>query len=214
MKRLLSKWMGWVRVFAFIGLACGLVIRVGDPYLISTLRNIAFDFYHQSKPRDYAPTPVAILDIDDRSVEALGQWPWPRTRIAEIVDKATQDGAVAIAFDIVFAEPDRASPAQILADNPALPTDVAERLGTMPDNDEALAAAFARSRVILGQTSVRNFSGNRIEPRELPDVQFALIGPDPSPYLLRFPEVVQNLPVLEEAAAGRGGEVKKCKNLR
>mgnify|MGYP001823856094 CR=1 FL=1 len=204
MKRWLSKWVGWVRVVAFFGLACGLVIRVGDPYLVSTMRNITFDFYHQSKPRDYSPVPVAILDVDDRSIEALGQWPWPRTRIAEMVDKATQDGAVAIAFDVVFAEPDRVSPAQIVSDNPDLPANLAEQMAKLPDNDEILAEAFARSRVILGQTSVRTFAGNRPEPRDLPDVQFALIGPDPSPYLLRFPEVVQNLPVLEAAAAGRG----------
>ena len=121
MKRWFSKWIGWVRVVAFIGLICGIIIRIGDPYLVATLRNATFDFYHQSKPRDYTPLPVAILDIDDRSIEELGQWPWPRTRVAELVDKTTADGAVAIAFDIVFAEPDRLSPAQIVDDNPMLP---------------------------------------------------------------------------------------------
>lgn len=204
MKRWLSKWVGWVRVAAFIGLICGIIIRIGDPQPVATLRNATFDFYHQSKPREYTPLPVAILDVDDRSIEELGQWPWPRTRVAELVDKATADGAVAIAFDIVFAEPDRLSPAQIVGDNPSLPAALAQEMLRLPDNDAVLAEAFARSRVILGQTSVRSFAGNRAEKRELADVQFALIGPDPKPYLLRFPDIVQNLPVLEAVAAGRG----------
>ncbi|WP_433989730.1 hypothetical protein SuNHUV7_05240 (plasmid) [Pseudoseohaeicola sp. NH-UV-7] len=204
MKRWFSKWFGWVRVVAFIGLICGIIIRIGDPHLLAALRNTTFDFYHQSKPRDYTPLPVAILDIDDRSIEELGQWPWPRTLIAELVDKATADGVIAIAFDIVFAEPDRLSPAQIVDDNPALPAALAQEMLRLPDNDAILAKSFSRSRVILGQTSIRSFAGSRAEKRELADVQFALIGPDPKPYLLRFPDIVQNLPALEAVAAGRG----------
>lgn len=204
MKRWFSKWVGWVRIVAFFGLICGIIIRIGDPQPVETLRNATFDFYHQSKPREYTPLPVAILDVDDRSIEELGQWPWPRTRVAEMVDKATADGAVAIAFDIVFAEPDRLSPAQIVDDNPTLPAALAQEMLRLPDNDAVLAEAFSRSRVILGQTSVRSFAGNRAEKRELADVQFALIGPDPKPYLLRFPDIVQNLPALEAVAAGRG----------
>ncbi|WP_162798025.1 CHASE2 domain-containing protein [Sulfitobacter sp. JL08] len=204
MKRSFSKWVGWVRIIAFVCVAFGIVVRIGDPLLVSAIRNAVFDFYHQTKPREYTPLPVAILDVDDRSIEALGQWPWPRTRIAEMVDKATQDGAVAIAFDIIFAEPDRLSPAQIAADNPELPPDLAAQMLKLPDNDAILAEAFTRARVIVGQTSVRSSAGNRAEKRDLTDVQFALIGPDPKPFLLRFPDILQNLPELEAAAAGRG----------
>ncbi len=199
-----AKWIGWLRVIAFAGLACGLVIRVGDPYPVATLRNATFDFYHQTKPRDYQTLPVAILDVDDRSIEEMGQWPWPRTRIAELVDKITQDGAVAIGFDIIFAEPDRLSPEQVVADNLSLSDDLAEQLARLPDNDEILAASVARSRVILGQTTVRTVAGNRSEKRDLADVQFALIGRDPKPFLMQFPDIVQNLPELEAVAAGRG----------
>ncbi|MFK7745818.1 MAG: CHASE2 domain-containing protein [Roseobacter sp.] len=204
MKLWFSKWIGWIRVFALIGLVCGLVIRAGDPQPVKTLRNATFDFYHQSKPRDLVQMPVAILDVDDRSIEALGQWPWPRTRIAEMIDKATQAGAVAIAFDIVFAEPDRLSPHQIVQDNPNMPPLLQTELAQLPDNDAALAEAMSRARVILGQTTVRSAVGNRAEKREMAPVEFALIGPDPRPYLLQFPDIVQNLPELEEAAAGRG----------
>ena len=204
MRNWFSKWFGWVRLAALLVLAFGLIIRIGDPTPVSGLRNAAFDFYHQSKPRDLTPMPVAILDVDDRSLEEIGQWPWPRTRIAELVQKATQAGAVAIAFDIVFSDPDRLSAEQIVADNPAIPPDLGAQLLQLPRNDELLAQAFRSSRVIVGQTSVRNAAGNRAEKQDMVDVPHALIGPSPMPFLLKFPDVVQNIPMLEEAAAGHG----------
>ena len=181
-----------------------MAIRVADPAPIEGMRNAAFDIFHQSKPRDYTPLPVAILDLDDRSIEEVGQWPWPRTRVADLVRLAMQDGAVAIAFDIVFAEADRLSPRQIATDNPDLPQALTQILQDMPDHDQILADSFANARVIVGQTSVRTVAGNREEKREMAPVQFALLGPDPVPYLWKFPDVVQNLPVLEQAASGRG----------
>ena len=54
--------------------------------------------------------PVTIVDIDEKSLAKFGQWPWPRTRIADLVINLTKLGAVAIAFDIVFSEPDRLNP--------------------------------------------------------------------------------------------------------
>jgi len=204
MRKWFSRWLGWVRFVAIIGLMEALAIRVADPSPVAELRNNTFDFYHQTKPRSITPLPVVILDVDDRSIEQIGQWPWPRTRIAELVQKATQAGAVAIAFDIVFSEPDRLSPEEIVADNPDIPPDLAEKLLLLPRNDDILAAAFESARVIVGQTSVRTVAGNRAEKRDMVDVPYAMIGPDPRPFLLKFPDVLQNLPQLEAAASGHG----------
>ena len=55
-----------------------------------------------------------IVDIDDASLARIGQWPWPRTQLAELLERLTQAGAAAIAFDMVFAERDRSSPEQVL----------------------------------------------------------------------------------------------------
>ena len=71
MKAWAAKWIGWFRLCALLGLLFGLLIRVGDPLPVETLRNTAFDLYHQTKPRLYTAMPVAILDVDDRSIEAL-----------------------------------------------------------------------------------------------------------------------------------------------
>ena len=196
--------IGWARVAALALLLALLALRVADPVAVQTVRNLTFDAYHQLNPRTPEPFPVAILDVDDPSIAEIGQWPWPRTRLAELVDRATADGAVAIAFDIVFAEPDRLSPPRIAAENPDLPAEFRSALAALPGNDAALAAAFARSRVIVGQTSVRSALAGLGLERDIPEVAHGVLGPDPAPFLMAFPDLVENLPELEAAAAGRG----------
>jgi adenylate cyclase len=204
MIRRFAHWFGVVRLVALIGLLCGLVVRVGDPSITSSLRYASFDYFQQSKPRAYQPTPVTIIDVDDASLSEIGQWPWPRTRIADLVRLTTEAGAVAIAFDVIFSEPDRLSPAQIVIDNPDLPPDIAAAMRALPANDDILAQAFAQARVVAGQTSVRTFDTKLDTTQAPPEVQYAFLGPDPLPFMLKFPDLLQNIPILENSAAGHG----------
>jgi adenylate cyclase len=59
-----------------------------------------------------AEVPVRIIDVDDASLAALGQWPWPRTLLADMVNTLRDAGAAVIAFDMLFPEPDRTNPLQ------------------------------------------------------------------------------------------------------
>ncbi|MEM6635188.1 MAG: adenylate/guanylate cyclase domain-containing protein [Pseudomonadota bacterium] len=198
------SWIGAGRFAGLIVLGFLLFLRVLDAPPIAALRNQSFDAYQQAVPRDYQPLPVTIIDIDDPSISELGQWPWPRTRIAEMVDLIGADGAAGIAFDIVFAEPDRLSPATVAEDNPDLPEAARKYLMRLADNDDILAGSFGGARVILGQTSVRSATSTPVDDTPPPQSQHAVLGPGPGNFLLRFPELVQNLPELEAAAAGRG----------
>src|SRR5579864_2054583 len=119
MKRL-RIWRRWfARRFGYARLAClGLLIglaalRVADPAPIEELRVRVFDTFQVIDPRVKTARPVAIVDIDEKSLAKLGQWPWPRTRLADMITNLTQLGAVVIAFDVVFAEPDRLNPADV-----------------------------------------------------------------------------------------------------
>ena len=106
----LAKRFGFARAVALallIGLAA---LRIADPLPLEELRVRVFDIYQVLHPRVAKQRPVVIVDIDEKSLKTIGQWPWPRTRVAELVSKLTQMGAAAIGFDIVFAEPDRMSP--------------------------------------------------------------------------------------------------------
>src|SRR5260221_1599692 len=112
--RILRRW--FARRFGYARLACLALLvgfaalRIADPAVIEEIRVRTFDTYQRVDPRVKTARPVAIVDIDEASLSKLGQWPWPRTRIADMVTNLTKLGAVAIAFDVMFAEPDRLNP--------------------------------------------------------------------------------------------------------
>ena len=83
---------------------------VWNPAPVEEIRIRTFDAFQRIDPRTKTQRPVTIVDIDDKSMEKLGQWPWPRTRIADLITELTRLGAVVIAFDVVFSEPDRLNP--------------------------------------------------------------------------------------------------------
>src|ERR1700692_1373675 len=113
--RILRRW--FARKFGYARLLClALLIgfagfRIVHPPPGEELRVRVFDTFQRIDPRVKTARPVAIVDIDEKSLASkLGQWPWPRTRIADMVATLTKLGAVVIAFDIVFSEPDRLNP--------------------------------------------------------------------------------------------------------
>lgn len=114
----------------------GLAVWLLDPIPLQNLRLAQFDQFQRWHPRPYTPQAVRVVDIDEASLKAYGQWPWPRTRIAELVQNLNQAGAAAIAFDVLLAEPDRTSPAAMakLWNNPA----VSAQLQSLPDHDAVL----------------------------------------------------------------------------
>jgi adenylate cyclase len=136
-----------------------------DPVPLQILRNATFDQFQRWHPRAYAEVPVRIIDIDDESLRRLGQWPWPRTRVAELVSRLQDAEAAVIAFDVIFAEPDRTSPKAMLDLWQVTPSTRRE-LDRLPDPDEVLGQAIRRGRVVLGFAS-----GQAGAPSAVPTVQ-------------------------------------------
>jgi len=193
-------WFGVRRTFGFLMLAGFIALRIWDPPTLQNLRLRNFDFYQVLKPRVSAANqrPVVIVDIDEASLRALGQWPWPRTLIAELVQKLQQAGTVVTAFDIMFFEPDRMSPASVAQSLPQIDEATREKMKTLTSNDEVLAAVMANSRVVLGQAAVITPT---VQP---PETSGLVFKGDPNPKLFTFEGLLRNIPVLENAAAGRG----------
>ncbi|TIQ99649.1 CHASE2 domain-containing protein [Mesorhizobium sp.] len=123
------------------------IVRASDPQPLRLAREATFDQYQRLAPRRFESMPVRVVDIDEASLQQFGQWPWPRDRMAALVEKLTELGAAAIAFDILFAEPDRLSPRTVLRDVPGIDPALLDRL---PDNDEIFAGSIAGKPVILG----------------------------------------------------------------
>ena len=191
-----ARVLGAVLLLALLGL------RVADPPSLEDLRLRAFDIFQIISPRVATARPAVIVDIDEASLRKLGQWPWPRTRVADLINKLTELGAAAIAFDIVFAEPDRLSPAVAADAFRDLDEETRSKLRQLPSNDQIMAEALRKSRVVLGETGM---------PLETPQPEgvpppagVAWIGGDPVPFLIKYPGLLRNIAELENAATGRG----------
>src|SRR5512144_2310740 len=130
-----------------------LALRVWDPSPVARLRSLVFDAYQRVSPRAFDPTlPVRIVDIDEESLKRIGQWPWPRTVLADLVKQLSDNGAAAIGFDMVFPEPDRMSPANALRFWPQSDAlaGLREEVEQLPSNDHVLAEAIGQGPVVLG----------------------------------------------------------------
>lgn len=179
-------------------------LRHWDPPATQRVRAIAFDTYQQLSPRRFDPaTRVRIVDIDEASLAARGQWPWPRTDLARLVSRLDEMGAVAIVFDMVFPEPDRLSPEEIakrLAGDPAL-SDATKILAAAATNDQKFADAIARSGVVMGFAGAPDGHAGSSPPLAA-EVEYR--GHNPKLFVPAFPHAVVNLPLLSTKAAGSG----------
>ncbi|EJN14124.1 putative transmembrane sensor domain protein [Bradyrhizobium sp. YR681] len=209
MKRLkiLRRW--FARKFGFARLMCLALlvvfagIRLWDPPPVQELRLRTFDMFQLIDPRHKTVRPVTIVDIDDKSLAKLGQWPWPRTRIADLIQNLTSGGAVAVGFDVVFSEADRLNPDMVASQMRYLDDATRAKLRELPSNDQVLADAIKRSRVVLGETGQRAIS-SEID-KSLPFTGVATVGEENAErFLFEFPGLLRNVPVIEKVAAGRG----------
>ena len=203
--RAIPRW--FKRRIGYARLLCLLLIgfaaaRICDPVPVEEIRVRTFDIFQRIDPRKKTARPVTIVDIDDKSLEKLGQWPWPRTRIADLVTELTRLGAVVIAFDAVFSEPDRLNPAVAADTFRNLDEETRAKLRALPSNDQVFADAIRASRVVLGEFGCRRKSMR--STRRCRSTGLAMLGEEPQRFMFEFPGLLRNVPVLEHAAAGRG----------
>jgi adenylate cyclase len=204
--RILRRWftrrIGYARLLCLALLIGFAALRVADPAPVEEIRVRTFDFFQRIDPRHKTARPVTIVDIDDKSLEKFGQWPWPRTRVADLVTELTRLGAVVIAFDAVFSEPDRLNPADAADTFRNLDEDTRAKLRALPSNDEVFAEAIRKSRVVLGESGAAEELAAL--DKTLPVTGLAMLGEEPQRFMFQFPGLLRNTKVLEHAAAGRG----------
>ena len=198
-----AQQVGLARAICVLLLFALVPLRLADPRPLQELRARTFDFFQVLRPRPQEIRPVVIVDIDEASLKATGQWPWPRTTVADLVTQITQLGAVAIGFDIIFPEPDRMSPAIAERSFRGIDAETRAKLDSLPSNDEALADVIKHSRVVIGQAGAAAPEVKTTADAAL-QTGFAVRGPDARPYLVTFAGLLRNVPVIEQAAAGRG----------
>ena len=205
-KDAIRKWkeLRFYLLVVAIAYANTLLLGAVSTSLRSNLQNIVFDQYQRWRPRASGlEQPVRIIDIDDESIRRVGQWPWPRQRMADIVDVLFNANVAAVTFDVLFSEKDRAS-FDNLSRGPPHAVALAgheEDIEARSDGDAAFAHSIANRPVVLGDL----FTRNGVVVGEIPAKGgFAIIGDAPIAYLPHLSGALAPLPILMERAAGIG----------
>ncbi len=194
-----GRWIALILLIVFVG------VRGVDPYPVEFLRLKLFDFYQKTKPREVSIRPVTIIDLDEQSLAEIGQWPWSRTVVADMVRNLMQMGAALVAFDIVFAEPDRMSPSVVARTIEGLDAETQAKLEAMPSNDTILAETIKKSRVVLGQANYwEKIDKDEAKLMRSPIFVRGPKGVSPHQFVPPVPALVRNVNELEKAAAGHG----------
>jgi len=167
----------------------------------ASVRQLLFDAYQRTFPRVRQEQKVAIVGIDEKSLKAVGQWPWPRNKLAELIDAITVFGPKAIGLDIFMPEADQTSPERVATNLGSAAPELGAALRMLPGHDARLARALAQSPSVLGAAgfgfeTLITSAGMRTWP-------VLAQGADPLPFVRRFPFVLASLPELQAAAQGQ-----------
>ena len=178
-----------VLIISFIGL------YLSQPTVIAKINNTLVDTamrLHKPSPKDRR---ITIVDIDEKSLKALGQWPWSRNKIATILTNLTEAGATVIGLDIVFAEKDNSSPINI-AKSAHIP------VKELPDYDKILAQTLATTPTITGMIFDLKKQNTNTAPNS--NALYIQHGKGKNESLLEAKGVTPNIPILQQNSISSG----------
>ena len=195
------QWLERLAVVVLI--AAGAAAALLQDQRLWRLDAMIVDTFQRLAPRTYDPNlPVRIVDIDGESLKRFGQWPWPRTYFVELIRRLDALGAAAIAFDIVFAEPDRTSP-EVLSLS-AGRFDPKASQATLPKGYSQHDALFAQALATSAAPTILAAAPGGDPDPLLRKFGLVVAGGDPQPSMDRLAGLDGALPVLAESAQGYG----------
>ena len=197
-----DKSTGLAIAAAVIVAIVALLVRVSFPDTLRNFANLAFDSYQRTTPRAWSPDlPVRIVDIDEASLKKIGQWPWPRDRLANLTQSLHEAGAAAIVFDFLFAEADRTSPEQMVrsfADTPARRA-FEQVLELTEPHDARFAKSLSDAPSVLAVALTPDGTAGIAAK-----AGYSFAGDDPTPFIRQYGGGTVPLPALMQAARGLG----------
>ena len=165
------------------------------PEHFQSLDNRVRDFYFKFRGPQKASEDIVIIDIDEKSIKELGQWPWERDKFAQVLTNLANKGAGIIGLDIVFSEADKTSPKAF-----AKKWDI--NLSELPDYDLILSQTVAQTPTILGYV----FDFDKENTKDAPQVPAIFIEKNKNfgEFLPQAKGVVPNLAIIQEAGYSSG----------
>ena len=198
--------------------AAGLVITaltagmyIFKPPYLSLLEYKLYDAFFQKVYSKNKTDSVAIVDIDEYSLEKFGQWPWPRYRVALLLQKINLAGALSVGTDILFAEPDATSPVVL---QKALKRDlqIDIQFSGMPegllDNDRLFGNVLQKGPYVLGYSFLFDKNDSKTKTLLPPRLNAVEIkGPGAKPayhYLFKAASLIPPMPVFLQSVSHTG----------
>jgi serine phosphatase RsbU (regulator of sigma subunit)/CHASE2 domain-containing sensor protein len=182
-----------------------LALSIGGDGPLPQLRLALFDAYQIHLPRQRASGPVQIIAIDEASLKQFGQWPWPRTRLTELIERIDAQRPLAIGLDILMPEPDTTSPEALAARLPA--GALRDGLAALPAYDDVLATAMRKAPMVLGAAGFAHPEPGTSDALRVWPVHVNSMSAAPLPvmtHVMKFPQAMSSLPLLQAAAKGQG----------
>jgi signal transduction histidine kinase len=191
----------WLSIAVLVAVV---VMRIVDPSTMERLRLDYFDFQQSAWPRSLEEQRVVIVDVDEASLNWVGQWPWPRTTVARLTAEIAAMHPAMIGFDVLFPEPDRLSPHQILRSLPSIDPESRSHLLSLPSNDALLADSFRQVPVVLAMAALPATAAIGSSSGTTPVSLVAEADADARGFLVRFASLITNIAELDAVASGRG----------
>lgn len=151
-------------------------------------------------------TSVAIVDIDDNSLHEIGRWPWSRAKVSELLLRLQEDGAVVVAFDVLFSEKEDNivdllnTEIKKLPENNTQFSSFLEKLKPTFDYDAQFAETLKKIDAVLGIT----FAPEKEEIGALPPPLLTLSKKEENLGFIVAPGYIANIPTLGAAAKYQG----------
>ena len=180
--------------------------RISDPEFVQVLRLKYFDQLQIKYPRvTEGQTYSVIVDIDEKSLREIGQWPWPRTVLADLFNKSREAGMLVLGLDVLFAEKDRTSPELIAEDVKERSPEIANLLKTLPSNESLAMEAMKAFPTVIGHSGLDvQGDANRNDIKDTSVKVFLGKNKKPKDWLIKYPGLLANVSEFEKAASGAG----------
>ena len=179
--------------------------RVSDPEIIEIMRLKYFDVLQKKNPRaTKGNTYSVIVDIDEKSLREIGQWPWPRTVLADLFKKSKDSGMLVLGLDVLFAEKDRTSPDLISKDLMSRNPNLAKELSRLPSNESIAANEMTKFPIVIGHSGLDvTGDANRKDIKDT-SVKVFLGDKGIENWLTSYPGLLANVPEFEKYSSGAG----------
>ena len=171
------------------------LIKIQDSNFVRKVENISYDAYQSFFIENSDFDGAVIIDIDEKSIGEIGQFPWRRDIFADLIKKLNQYGVSVITFDVFFSEEDKQNPKKILGEFNI-------NNDTVIDSDQKFLESIQLSNVVLpvlGDTSMYN-KNNSSKPK----TNIISKGGDVSDYTYSFKNKITSLEKFNNAAKGVG----------